>query len=379
MSTVVNAPTSMHNTAPASPDQDGSEVSDSDISEPENIDTNSELPASYSQPLSPSLSVENLASRQPVNHRPPILRNSVNRHNYEQQHRHVNLPNPSESPATSDLKNLIQMAKEQFPKQHVQSNGGVHLDSQPAGGVHHDIRQTSGVQRDNPSSSNHVKPFVNAKQPPMHHEFMDKYRPQHHERHHVPPNAHRHPQPSHDHRAPPHGVIRDHHSFNPPYNDDHYDDVHYDDDYHHEKGVYQPRYPPVHHHANFPPHPVKQNPVQMAEFYQQQHQPGFNNMIPQNEFHKPRMQPIPEGKPQSSFQRGHHGPYPLVNHNEPQHYNGPPGHMQQRQHRPIPPHPNDSGDQHFTPNNPPPRHPHHIPQEYVCEKLLCFLLLLFTF
>lgn len=131
ISTVVNAPTSMHNTAPASPDPAGSEVSDSDISEPDHLDASSDLPPSYSQPISPSLSNERSISndkRQPLPHK-PILRNRNEQSiNISQQPvRNISQPNKvigfsKEFKSTSDnecqnnpVKTLIEMAKEQFP------------------------------------------------------------------------------------------------------------------------------------------------------------------------------------------------------------------------------------------------------------------------
>ena len=136
ISTVVNAPTSMHNTAPGSPDPDGSEASDSDISDQENEDNEPNLSESFSHTGSP-----HLAQKRRANHHQVPQQQYQGQKRWPTQHeeRHLldgqkpvnqipysddccnNHPNMRENqnnmrppPQEDQVKSLIKMAKEKF-------------------------------------------------------------------------------------------------------------------------------------------------------------------------------------------------------------------------------------------------------------------------
>lgn len=131
ISTVVNAPTSMHNTAPGSPDPDGSEASDSDISDQENVDVEPNLSDTFSNAGSP-----HMQQKRRVN---PVPHHQVPQQQYQGQKRWANqheerqpgnqIPYPDDCcnnrpnqnnmrgapPQQEDqVKSLIKMAKEKF-------------------------------------------------------------------------------------------------------------------------------------------------------------------------------------------------------------------------------------------------------------------------
>ena len=155
ISTVVNASMSMHNTAPASPDPDGSEVSDSTISD---NDEATEGTAGYA-PKPGEIGAQHRwhhGSDQPSRMPPPQQPIDTG----------TGLPpgvaqqGPNEGPGGPlSRKNFIQMVKEQFPKQYQQQQHP-HEGNEP---VHHHLPPQ---QQQSQQQSNNRYPYHN---PPQQH------------------------------------------------------------------------------------------------------------------------------------------------------------------------------------------------------------------
>lgn len=135
ISTVVNTPMSMHNTAPASPDPNGSEATDSTVSDNEEV---TEGTAGYAPKPS------DMNSQQQRWH-----------HDSEQPPRAQGGDAPSDSPMSR--KGLIQLAKEQFPKknQPKPSHGGSHPTNQQSHHYHHHQQPPSYHMPHQTHSSSH--------------------------------------------------------------------------------------------------------------------------------------------------------------------------------------------------------------------------------
>uniref|UniRef100_A0A7M5XAS1 Adenomatous polyposis coli protein n=2 Tax=Clytia hemisphaerica TaxID=252671 RepID=A0A7M5XAS1_9CNID len=144
ISTVVNAPMSMHNTAPASPDPDGSEISDSTVSE---NDESAEGTAGYAPKPSD-------LTQPPRWHHTPDTDQQPSR--MAQQNEMV-ARQQSVQPPQNDFsrKNLIQMAKEQFPKQQTQPplHGGNHPTANDQ--IHHHMLPPSHPSQQRFNYSHH--------------------------------------------------------------------------------------------------------------------------------------------------------------------------------------------------------------------------------
>ena len=189
ISTVVNASMSMHNTAPASPDPDGSEISDSTISD------NDEAP-------------EGTAGYAP---KPgEIGSQSRWRHGSEQPSR-LQQSDASVVPGSAQQvpneggggplsrKTFIQMVKEQFPKQQNQQQ-------QPHGGnepVHHHMAPQPQQQSRYPYGHNQQQQHHGGPPPPRyggnHHHPMHQQHPDYQ----PPPSRHHYDHPSYPHHVGP--------------------------------------------------------------------------------------------------------------------------------------------------------------------------------
>ena len=166
ISTVVNASMSMHNTAPASPDPDRSEVSDSTISD---NDEATEGTAGYA-PKPGEIGAQHRwhhGSEQPPRMAPPPQ---------QPNDTGVGLPpgaaqqGPNEGPGGPlSRKNFIQMVKEQFPKQHQnqQQQQHTHEGNEP---IHHHMTPPQQSQQQSnryPYGHNPPQQHGGGGQPPM--------------------------------------------------------------------------------------------------------------------------------------------------------------------------------------------------------------------
>lgn len=357
MSTVVNAPTSMHNTAPASPDPDGSEASDSIISEQEVDDDTTEFPDTYSQTGSPvpqsqanslggqfpgkqgpQYPFQRWPPKNPMSHNGPTKHlpqhiapphgtsHGTSQHGMSEQ-RPVHLgfranqrDNDQHNDAlqrTSQLQNFISMAKEQFRKEPKHHDYQEHVHNPPHPHTRH-LHQPQ--QYPHYGASQHQHP------PPAEHQgqvMFDNYPPAHG----YPGQFH-----PHDHQGYQHGNF-------PPQHTRHIHEPHH----HPREGQRHPNeIQHIPHEVQHLPHDLQHLQHDHPHDHPHRHYSTGDQELMLNHSRQSRMHTIPETSLPQQTLHGHRGPMEVhgdvhnaaphsynTNHQHAQHFRHPPNSLGQ--------------------------------------------------